>query len=578
MLQYYVRNKFGEAWRLIVALSILFYFGNVSAQCPTLSAVVSTSMCVGQSSGGIDLTVTGGTAPFIYSWSNGATTQDISNEVDGTYTCTVTSGNSCVTTITETILSNQILTLEDIITNPSCFGFNNGAINIVPGNGTQPYTYHWSNGTTTEDLSSITAGSYSVVVIDDNGCSISDAYTLTQPTLLTVTETHTNVLCFGQFNGTITTNVTGGTLPYNFLWNNNNNNQNLINLDAGNYNLTGISNADITRKTITGTAADKIYDRLTTASITLVGVETIDTSNVTVTGNFNTKDVSVNPKSVTGTISGSMSTNYTLGSVSSAMVNAKRLTGITINKQYNGSRSATVLLNGVIEGDSVQVSANFSDKNAGDAKTVTGSIYGTDVNNYYIDSSSISVGNIEQKQVAVVLANKTYDGSTTASGTVQDLEVISGVTDNVLFNGYYISRDASDNVGGTGTLSGTDAYNYNISSIVHGRIYQKSLTGTTRNKVYDGLNTATVDLSGVITIDSVVDNVNAVCTFASVRVGNNIVVAGSLSGTAANNYLLSSVSTANITPLTITATTSNKTYDGNNSCLLYTSPSPRDES
>ncbi len=342
----------------------------------------------------------------------------------------------------------------------------------------------------------------------------------------------------------------------------------LTSTDAGNYNLTGISNADITRKTITGTAADKIYDRLTTASITLVGVETIDTSNVTVTGNFNTKDVSVNPKSVTGTISGSMSTNYTLGSVSSAMVNAKRLTGVTINKQYNGSRSATVLLNGVIEGDSVQVTANFSDKNAGDAKTVTGSIYGTDVNNYYIDGSSISVGNIEQKQVAVVLANKTYDGTTNASGSVQDLEVISGVTDNVLFNGYYISRDASDNVGGTGTLSGTDAYNYNISSIINGRIYQKSLTGTTRNKVYDGLNTATVDLSGVITIDSVVDNVNAVCTFASVRVGNNIVVAGSLSGTAANNYLLSSVSTANITPLTITATTSNKTYDGNNSASI----------
>ena len=170
MLRYYVKNKFSGTWNLIVVLCILFYVGNVSAQCPTLSTVVNTSICAGQSTGGIDLTVTGGTGPFFYSWSNGATTQDISNEIDGTYTCTVTSGNNCVTTITETILSNQILTLEDIITNPTCFGFNNGAINIVPGNGTQPYTYHWSNGTTSEDLSSITAGSYSVEVIDDNGC------------------------------------------------------------------------------------------------------------------------------------------------------------------------------------------------------------------------------------------------------------------------------------------------------------------------------------------------------------------------------------------------------------------------
>ncbi|MBP5994765.1 MAG: gliding motility-associated C-terminal domain-containing protein [Crocinitomicaceae bacterium] len=242
MLRYYVKNKLSGVWRLLVVCSILFYKGNVAAQCPTLSAVVNTSICAGQSTGGIDVSLTGGSSPFSYSWTNGATTQDLSNVIDGTYTCTVTDGNNCVVSITETIQSNQILTLEEIITNPTCFGFNNGAINIVPGNGTQPYTYNWSNGSTIEDLSSITAGNYSVQVTDNNGCSISGAYTLTQPTLLSVTETHTNVLCFGQFNGTITTNVSGGTLPYSFLWNNNNNNQNLINLDAGNYNLTVTDN------------------------------------------------------------------------------------------------------------------------------------------------------------------------------------------------------------------------------------------------------------------------------------------------------------------------------------------------
>jgi hypothetical protein len=126
MLRYYVKNKFSVFLNLIVALSILLFVGKANAQCPTLSAVVNTSICAGQSTGGIDVTVTGGTGPFSYSWTNAATTQDISNVIDGTYTCTVTDANSCVVTITETIQSNQILTLEEIITNPSCFGFNNG--------------------------------------------------------------------------------------------------------------------------------------------------------------------------------------------------------------------------------------------------------------------------------------------------------------------------------------------------------------------------------------------------------------------------------------------------------------------
>jgi hypothetical protein len=204
--------------------------------------VVNTSICAGQSTGGIIVTVTGGTGPFSYSWTNGATTQNLTNVIDGTYTCTVSAGNNCVVAITETIQSNQILTLEESITNPSCFGLN-GSIVIVPDNGTSPYTYSWSNNATSKDLLAIPSGNYSVQVIDNNGCAISGAYTLTQPTLLVATElSHTNVLCFGQFNGTITTNVNGGTPPYNFLWNNNNNNQNLIDLDAGNYNLTVTDN------------------------------------------------------------------------------------------------------------------------------------------------------------------------------------------------------------------------------------------------------------------------------------------------------------------------------------------------
>jgi hypothetical protein len=338
--------------------------------------------------------------------------------------------------------------------------------------------------------------------------------------------------------------------------------------DAGNYNLTGLSNANITQKTITGTTADKTYDRLDTASITLNGVESIDTSNVTITGTFSSKDVSNNTKLVTASIAGSMSSNYVLGTVSRAMINAKRLTGTSLNKNYNASRSATVILSGVIPGDSVLISANFNNKNAGDSKPVTGVIYGTDADNYYIDGSSLSDANIEQKPTTIALGSKYYDGTTTATGTVQDLEQVNGVDDVVVFSGFYISRDASDSVTGTGTLSGADATNYQITSFVNGRIYKKLIDGTTRNKTYDGVNTATIDLSGVVTVDSVRDSVSAVGTFATVRVADNITVSGSLTGVHAGNYTLNSVSTANITPLTITATTSNKTYNASTNATI----------
>ena len=104
--------------------------------------------------------------------------------------------------------------------------------------GTPPYTYYWSNGETTEAITGLLAGSYSLTVTDANFCTIEGTWTVNQPDDLMVSGTVVDVLCNGGSDGSITLSVSGGTLPYAFLWNDGNTDQDRTGLTAGLYNVT----------------------------------------------------------------------------------------------------------------------------------------------------------------------------------------------------------------------------------------------------------------------------------------------------------------------------------------------------
>lgn len=235
-------------WIYTVAALVLTGALPVFGQCLTFTNNTSTSACVGLANGSIDLSVGGGSGTYSYNWAgpNGYTAfvEDISNLYDGTYTCTVVDGG-CSETVTIVVASPQQLTLDNVLTNINCNGNANGSITAVPDNGVSPYTYDWSNGGSTATINNLIPGNYSVLVTDNNGCAISGSYSITQPAAIQITTTQTNVLCFGQFNGTINTTVTGGTGAYQYGWSNGSNNQNLINLDASTYNLTEIGRAHV---------------------------------------------------------------------------------------------------------------------------------------------------------------------------------------------------------------------------------------------------------------------------------------------------------------------------------------------
>src|SRR5690606_25396859 len=139
------------------------------------ASVASTSnvSCNAGANGAIDLNVSGGTSPYSFNWSNGATTEDIAGLSSGSYSVTVTDANGCTYSVSEVItqpsagLSASVSSTQNV----NCFGGNNASVQLTGNGGTSPYSYNWSNGATSQNISSITAGVYTVTVTDANGCT-----------------------------------------------------------------------------------------------------------------------------------------------------------------------------------------------------------------------------------------------------------------------------------------------------------------------------------------------------------------------------------------------------------------------
>ena len=201
--------------------------------------------CFGESNGAITLNVTGGTSTYTYAWSNGATTNALTNLSAGTFKVTVTDNNACTATGSYTITQPTVLALTTVAQNNNlCNGNAAGNIDITITGGTTPYTYAWTktgDGTfsnTSQDISSLAIGDYKVAVTDINGCSLNQNYTITQPAVIAVTATVINNTCNASSNGSITTNVTGGTGSYTYSWSNGETTSAIANLLAGNYSVT----------------------------------------------------------------------------------------------------------------------------------------------------------------------------------------------------------------------------------------------------------------------------------------------------------------------------------------------------
>ncbi|WP_299008047.1 PKD domain-containing protein, partial [uncultured Tenacibaculum sp.] len=159
---------------------------------PTAAIIGTNVSCNGENDGAADLTVTGGKAPYTYSWNTGASTEDLNSLTIGNYSVTVTDANGCIALANVTITEPLVLSLSLLGSDLSCGG-SDGAIDLTVSGGTAPYTYSWNTGDTTEDLSGLIAGTYTVTVTDANGCQNVGSKTLVsndnQDPIISVPET-----------------------------------------------------------------------------------------------------------------------------------------------------------------------------------------------------------------------------------------------------------------------------------------------------------------------------------------------------------------------------------------------------
>jgi large repetitive protein len=215
----------------------------------TVTTTPTNYLCFGQS-GAISANATGGTTPITYSWSGPggftSTNKNITNLFPGTYTVTATDALSCTSTSTTTVSgpATAVAVILDNKTDVSCNGGTNGVANITATGGTPGYTYAWSDASTVQDRTGLTADIYSVTTTDANGCQATLNVTIAEPSALTLSSTTTNVSCAGGTNGSILVTATGGTAAYNESWSgtaSGNPAGTEIAVSGGNYNISGLS-------------------------------------------------------------------------------------------------------------------------------------------------------------------------------------------------------------------------------------------------------------------------------------------------------------------------------------------------
>jgi len=193
--------------------------------------------CFGDNNGSATALASGGNGVYTYNWSNGATGVSVSGLSPGTYAVDANDSAGCNGTVSVTISEPTAPALAVFKTDISCHGMADGTATATASGGTGVFQYQWSNGSTSSFTDGMQGGTYLVTATDINNCSINEAITIVEPSLLTVQVTNIIAETCANQNGSATINCMGGTPVYNINWSNGATGQINNDLIAGSYEV-----------------------------------------------------------------------------------------------------------------------------------------------------------------------------------------------------------------------------------------------------------------------------------------------------------------------------------------------------
>ncbi|MDX1943299.1 MAG: S8 family serine peptidase [Saprospiraceae bacterium] len=195
-----------------------------------------SSSCSENNTNSVTSSVSGGTAPYTYRWSNGSQAASISNINPGSYYLTVTDANGCTQIAFANLQPTAPINLSLSAKNITCYGANDGSATANISGGSPPYSYAWSSGSTNATATGLGQAIHAVTVTDAQGCQATAAVNIFAPSAINVSYIATPAL--GANNGAINLSVNGGTPGYSFKWSNGATTEDLSNLASGAYTVT----------------------------------------------------------------------------------------------------------------------------------------------------------------------------------------------------------------------------------------------------------------------------------------------------------------------------------------------------
>lgn len=547
--------------------------------------------CNGAANGAISITTSYGKAPFTYTWSKVGDETFVSHDEDptglapGTYRLSLTDGNGSTIYITDpeadgpgvievTITEPAVLTASASGSNNLCYGQLNGTAAVVAQGGTAPYSYSWSNGSLTNEISSLAAGVYTVTVTDANGCTTTASYEVTQPALLTASVTNNSTACSNK----ATVSASGGAGNYKYLWSNGATTASISDVPVGTYTVTVTDNNECT----------------TTASISLTVSEPFNPSaSVTNVSCYNGSNGSITVTNVNGTAPFTFSKNggsFETGSLPYSFTNLPAGTYTIAVRDANG---CTGFITKIISqptalsvSNSVQ-STCYNQSTGSITITVSGgtpaySYSWSGLNGAYTSTQS-NISNLAAGNYILTVTDKngcSYILPVTVSSLPEILvsETVNNVTCRGAANGSITVNAGGGSGGSFSYLWNTGATTNSISNLAPGN-YSVRITdngsGCVVNKTYTiiqpastlSISTAKTNATGCNSLGTITANANGGTAPYTYRINGTLLSENTISGLYAGDYTVTATDANGCSISKVVSITDNGSdeYEGNNS-------------